>query len=438
MKTIIIGGGEAGLHLLSWLSADPSNHIPLVIEPDRQALIHRVESLGFRWRDASSGEQPPDIRETIDAIRDVADPDLIAVSAGDAALVEAVRVAAPPGAPVLTSEDLALCDRWRCMFKEPARLPPGEAAGDQSLEEFLERLLAGAAWPTLLARMLWLMQLISGACGGALFVHRGWGRRLLFEAGRGVAACSAGEQLFFRGAAQLAVDEQRAVRVVCGDHGSSWTELVALPLVLEERPIGAVVLALPEGEARLGQESLFVLSWITVRLISLLCRGLQMEWARESMVRDAIRRGIKEIIGRELPAPEACRLGVEVIAGRLSAASCRLYGRGPRMSGWLAQASSPAGRVGWADPRSSRDPVMLTAVSLEPLPLIQGSIQSGGRWEAGGEAGLLYVPFSLGLQGDGVFVIEGRGIEQWSTQLIELLKEMGQLLGTVAQRVTEG
>lgn len=69
---------------------------------------------------------------------------------------------------------------------------------------------------------------------------------------------------------------------------------------------------------------------------------------------------------------------------------------------------------------------MLTAASLEPLLFVQEPQK------------LLYLPFALGSQGDGVLAIEHPGAETWSVQLVELLKEMGQLLGTVAQRVGEG
>jgi hypothetical protein len=69
---------------------------------------------------------------------------------------------------------------------------------------------------------------------------------------------------------------------------------------------------------------------------------------------------------------------------------------------------------------------MLTSASMEPLLLVQEPQK------------LLYLPFALGAQGDGVLVVEHPGVETWSVQLVELLKEMGQLLGTVAQRAGEG
>jgi hypothetical protein len=77
---------------------------------------------------------------------------------------------------------------------------------------------------------------------------------------------------------------------------------------------------------------------------------------------------------------------------------------------------------------------MLTTASLAPLLLVQRPSALAGWTSAGGGSRLLYLPFSLGAQGDGVLVIEHHDAESWSVQLVELLKEMGQLLGSVAQR----
>jgi hypothetical protein len=249
----------------------------------------------------------------------------------------------------------------------------------------------------------------------------------LLEQARGLAA-SEGERSLYAGLAQQAVDRQRMVHCVqCDDTGRRET-LTAVPMVLEERPVGVMVLARPSLEEPAPSPSdQFALSWLAIRLAGALCRGMQLEWARESGLRDRIRRGIKEIIGRELPAGEVCRLGVEMMADQLSAASCRLYRRGPRGSGWMACASAPTSQAAWAPTEHPwRGTVMLTAASLEPLLLVQEPQK------------LLYLPFDLGTQGDGVLVIEHPDAETWSVQLVELLKEMGQLLGTVAQRAGEG
>jgi hypothetical protein len=348
--------------------------------------------------------------------------------------------------PVLTPDDLALCDHLRRAigFK-----PGGEAVGsgpDQApaeigvtgdqLEALLERLLQGAPWPVLLERMTWFVQWLCGAPMGALFVYRGWGRSLLFERERGMAACGVGERLLFRGAAQRAIDELYIVQVTGRDRVGQGTEVVALPLLLDERPVGALVLALPGRGTVMSQQGCFALSWIAVTLTGLLSRGLQMEWTRESVLRDRIRRGIKEIIGGAMPAAEACRQGVELIAGQLAAASCRLYCRGPLAAGWVTAASAPAAQTARAqDEHPWEGTVMLTAASLEPLLLVQRPSNLAALTSANGGVGLLHLSFSLGPQGDGVLVIEHHGAQSWSVQLVELLKEMGQLLGSVTRRV---
>jgi hypothetical protein len=457
MNVVLIGGGEPGLHLLSWLSADPSTRVPLVIEPDRQALIHRVETLGFRWSESGG---PPLVRDSPDAMAGMAPPDLVIASIDDDALVQRVRAILPTTIPLLQSDDLAVCRRLRGALSAQGRpsLPEAhlldervdggmeagvvagaEAVGDgeaspvaggiDQLESFLDRLLGNMPWPLLLERITWWMQWLSGSSKGALFVYRGWGRRLLLEQARGLTS-SEGERLLYLSVAQQAVDHQRIIQCVMADDTGRGEALTAVPLVLEDRPVGVIVLARPSmeaGETAQGRSDHFALSWLAIRLAGVLCRGMQMEWARESGLRDRIRRGIKEVIGRELPAGEACRLGVETIAGQLSATSCRLYCRGPRASGWVACASAPTSQAAWGPAEHPwRGTVMLTAAALEPLLLVQEPQK------------LLYLPFALGPQGDGVLVIEHPGVETWSVQLVELLKEMGQLLGTVAQRAGEG
>ncbi len=447
MKVVLIGGGEPGLHLLSWLSTDPSTGVPLVIEPDRRALIHQVETLGFRW---SESDGPPLVRDSTDAMAAMDPPDLVIASIDDDDLLQHVQTLLPTTIPLLRSDDLAICRRLHAVlnvqraqarpspFAAPPLLPLDGGGDEQAspvdggidqLESFLDRLLGNVPWPVLLERITWWMQWISGASKGALFVYRGWGRRLLLEHARGLAA-SEGERLLYLGVAQQAVDHQRIIHCVKNDDTGRGETLTAVPLVLEERPVGVIVLARPlmeSAEPGQGPSDHFALSWLAIRLAGVLCRGMQMEWARESGLRDRIRRGIKEVIGRELPAGEACRLGVETITDQLSAASCRLYQRGPRASGWVACASAPTAQAAWAPAEHPwRGTVMLTAASLEPLLLVQGPQK------------LLYLPFALGPQGDGVLVIEHPGVETWSVQLVELLKEMGQLLGTVAQRAGEG
>ncbi|MBI3621940.1 MAG: hypothetical protein HY208_07130 [Nitrospirae bacterium] len=451
MKAVLIGGGEPGLHLLSWLNADPSTRVLLVIEPDRRALIYQVETLGFRWSDSGG---PPLIRDSVEALAELEPPDLVIASIQDDALLRRVQAMLPSTALLLRPEDLAICRRLRAALQVQANAssvarPLSSSAsledvGDQEgadeegdngeparggidqFELFLERLTGGAPWPLLLERMTWWMQWLSGSSACALFVHRGWGRRLLLERARGLAA-SGGERLFYAGLAQQAVDRQRMVHCVQRDDTGRRETLTAVPMVLEERPVGVMVLARPSLEEPAPSPSdQFALSWLAIRLAGALCRGMQLEWARESGVRDRIRRGIKEVIGRELPAGEACRLGVEMIADQLSAASCRLYRRGPRASGWVACASAPTSRASWAPTEHPwRGTVMLTAASLEPLLLVQEPQK------------LLYLPFDLGTQGDGVLVIEHPDAETWSVQLVELLKEMGQLMGAVAQRAGE-
>jgi hypothetical protein len=487
MNVVLIGGGEPGLQLLSWLSADPSTHVPLVIEPDRQALIHQVEMLGFRWSGASG---PPRIRNSAEAMAEMAPPDLVIASIDDDVLLQRVRALLPASIPLLLPEDLAMCRRLHRILSVQRRPPaaPLDQSRDQGhdqsphqtrdrqagagedeetgsaeesidqLDSFLERLLGNASWPLLLERMTWWMQWICGASQGVLFVYRGWGRRLLLEQARGLAVSAEGlavsewQRSLYLGVAQQAVDGQRIIRwtndetAVTAVRGAPLRDpqnelsagfFTAVPMVLDERPVGVIVLARPfvkNGEQResrttdgAGQGwSAFALSWLAIRLAGLLCRGMQMEWARESALRDRIRRGIKDIIGQELPAAEACRQGVELIAGQLSAASCRLYCRGPRASGWTACSSEPYSQVAWAPAEHPwRGTVMLTPASLEPLLLVQEPQR------------LLYLPFALGSQGDGVLVIEHPDAETWSVQLVELLKEMGLLLGTVAQRVGE-
>ena len=244
-----------------------------------------------------------------------------------------------------------------------------------------------------------------------------------------------GEMTLVRGLGQQAIEEQRTIHLLSGGRTAHWGELLAFPLMLDDRPVGSVVLAMPPETTGLEERSVFVLSCVVIRVVSVLSRGLQMEWARESAVRDALRRCITEVIGREIPPREACQSGVEAIAKQLSVSTCRLYCRGPRVSGWMAE--TPV-----ADLHHDRDPrfgtMMLTAVSLEPFLLVYGPVPSLEHRTSNGDGQTLYVPFSLGQQGEGVLVVEGHGMEQWSTQLIELLKEMGQLLGTVAQHVTEG
>ena len=452
MKVVLIGGGEPGLHLLSWLSADPSTRVPLAIEPDRQALIHQVETLGFRW---SGAEGPPLIRDSVEAIAEIAPPNLVMATITDDDVLKRVRAILPAAIPLLLPDDLAVCLRLHRFFtdrKAPApsagRPATEKRAGDSperlhdeagpieggidQLESFLERLLGNAPWPLLLERITWWMQWISGASKGALFVYRGWGRRLLLEQARGLAASDA-ERSLWLGIAQQAVDHQRIVQLrqwgarATDDAAGRDEALIAVPLVLDERPVGVIVLARPLTEPAQSRSEQFALSWLAIRLAGVICRGMQMEWARESGLRDRIRRGIKEVIGRELPAGEACRLGIETMADQLSAASCRLYCRGPRASGWVASASAPPSQAAWAPAEHPwRGTVMLTSASMEPLLLVQEPQK------------LLYLPFALGAQGDGVLVVEHPGVETWSVQLVELLKEMGQLLGTVAQRAGEG
>jgi len=448
MKVVLIGGGEPGLQLLSWLSADPSTRVPLVIEPDHQALIHQVETLGFRW---SGTDGPPLIRDSADAMAEMAPPDLAIASVDDADLLRRVRAVLPAAVPLLLPEDVALCRRLHHFLS--ARSRPSSAPLDQrpdqridrraeggvdegigpagegmdQLELMLERFLGKASWPLLLERITWWMQWICGASKGSLFVYRGWGRRLLLEQVRGPVA-SEGERLLHLGVARQAVDCQRIIHYAGGETAGG-DALTAVPMMLDERPVGAIVLAGPSGPLAgiTPGRSEFALSQLAIRLAGLLCRGMQMGWAQESGLRDRIRHGIKEIIGLALPAGEACRQGVELIAGQLSAASCRLYCRGPRANGWVACASTPASQAAWAPAEHPwRGTVMLTAASLEPLLLVQEPQR------------LLYLPFTLGSQGDGVLVIEHSGAETWSVQLVELLKEMGQLLGTVAQRAGEG
>jgi hypothetical protein len=486
MKVVLIGGGEPGLQLLSWLSVDPSTHVPLVIEPDRQALIYQVEMLGFCWSGAGG---PPLIRDSADAMAEMATPDLVIASIDDADLLRRVRALLPASIPLLLPEDLAICRRLHRILSAPHRPPsaPLDQSPDQGhdqspnqrrdrqadaeadeetgpavesvdqLDSFLERLLWNTSWPLLLERITWWMQWIGGASQGVLFVYRGWGRRLLLEQARGLAVSATGvavsatgvavsewQRSLYLGVAQQAVDRQRIIRWTSGEmagpaergapHADTFT---AVPMMLDERPVGVIVLArsLLKGGAHgesaetggaARDRSAFALSWLAIRLAGLLCRGMQMEWARESGLRDRIRRGIKEIIGRELTSGDACRQGVELIAGQLSAASCRLYCRGPRASGWVACSSAPDSRVAWAPAEHPwRGTVMLTPASLEPLLLVQEPQR------------LLYLPFALGSQGDGVLAIEHPGAETWSVQLVELLKEMGQLLGTVAQRAGE-
>jgi hypothetical protein len=470
MKVVLIGGGEPGLQLLSWLSADPSTHVPLVIEPDRQALIHQVEMLGFRWSGASG---PPLIRDSAEAMAEMAPPDLVIASIDDAVLLQRVRALLPAPIPLLLLEDLAICRRLHRILSaqhRPLSAPldqspiqrierQADAGGDEEtsfageskdqLDSFLERLLGNASWPQLLERITWWMQWICGASQGVLFVYRGWGRRLLLEQARGLAVTAEGlavsewQRSLYLGLAQQAVDRQR---IICGtnnetavptERGGPFGDLhadtfTAVPMVLDERLIGVIVLARPSlkggahgGSAETGgtvqDRSAFALSWLAIRLAGLLCRGMRMEWARESGMRDRIRRGIKEIVGRELSIGEACRQGVELIAGQLSAASCRLYCRGPHASGWMACYSAPDSRVAWAlSEHPWRGMVMLTSASQEPLLLVQEPQR------------LLYLPFTLGAQGDGVLVIEHPDAETWSVQHIELLKEMGHLLGTVS------
>ena len=435
MKVVLIGGGEPGLQLLSWLSADSSTRVPLVIEPDRQALIHQVETLGFRW--AGSGG-PPVISDSADTMNPMAPPpDLVIATTEDAGLVGRVRALLPATIPLLLPDDVELCRRLHDIVSAQSRQAdegPDEEAGPvgdgiEQVELFLERYLGSASWPVLLERLIWWMQWICGASKGSLFVYRGWGRRLQLEQAGGLAQ-SEGERLLHLGLARQAVDGHRIVQYAGGETTGYGETLTAVPLALDERPVGAIVLAGPSsqrgvcGAAR--DRSEFALSWLAIRLAGLLCRGMQMEWARESGLRDQLRRGTKEIIGRELPAGEACRQGVALIANHLSAASCRLYCRGPRAGGWVASASMPASQASWEPAEHPwRGTVMLTAASLVPLLLVQEPQK------------LLYLPFALGAQGDGVLVIEHPAAETWSVQLVELLTEMGQLLGTVAQRAEE-
>jgi len=441
MKAVLIGGGEPGLHLLSWLSGDPSTSVPLVIEPDRQALIHQVETMGFRW---SKSDGPPRVCDSTEAMMEMDPPDLVLATIDHPGLLGRVRTLLPAAIPLLRAEDLAICRRLHAALQAqshpalataPGVEDPGDRAGSaegglDQLDPFLDRLLDNAPWPVLLERLTWWMQWISGSPKGALFVYRGWGRRLLLEQSRGLAA-SEGEQLLYRSVAQQAVDHQRIIRCVKEEGDTAHGEaLTAVPLILEERPVGAIVLArlsMESGETAQAPSNQFVLSWLAIHLAGALCRGMQMEWTRESGLRDRIRRGIKDMIGRAMPAAEACRLGVETIAGQLSAASCRLYCRGPRAGGWVACASAPPSTAAWAPTEHPwRGTVMLTPASLDPLLLVQEPHK------------LLYLPFDLGAQGDGVLVIEHPAVETWSVQLVELLKEMGQLLGTVAQRAGEG
>lgn len=472
MKVVLIGGGEPGLRLLSWLSTDPSIHVPLVIEPDRRALIYRVETLGFHW---SGSQGPPRILDSADAMTQLAPPDLVMASISDPDLLQRVRTLLPATIPLLLPQDLAFCRRLYhvlCAKNRPSSAPldqemdqrvdeeTGPVEGIDQLEPFVERFFGNASWPLLLERMTWWMQWLCGASKGALFVYRGWGRRLLLEQTRGLDASTRGlavtagglavserERSLYLGIAQQAVDRQQIMHWTSGEAAggsetggeTSGETFIAVPMTLDERPVGVIVLARPllnsgnsgnsgktEGTAQ-GRPELFALSWLAIRLAGLLCRGMQVEWTRESGLRDQIRRGIKEIITRELPAGTACQQGVELIAGQLSAASCSLYCRGPRASGWVACSSAPTSRVAWASSdHPSWGTVMLTAASLEPLLFVQEPQK------------LLYLPFALGSQGDGVLAIEHPGAETWSVQLVELLKEMGQLLGTVAQRVGEG
>jgi hypothetical protein len=454
MKVALIGGGEPGLRLLSWLSMDPSIQVPLVIEPDRQALIYRVETLGFHW---SGSQGPPLILDSADAMTHMAPPDLVMASLSDPVILARVRSLLPATIPLLLPQDLAVCRRLHqalCARTRPSSAPLDQemdqradeetalGEGSDQLESFVERFFGNASWPLLLERMTWWMQWLCGASQGALFIYRGWGRRLLLEQTRG-RDISEWQRSLYLGLAQQAVDRQQIMHWVNDEAaGRSRTgeetrgeTVMAVPMTLDERPVGVIVLAGPsmmhghggttDGTAQ-GRSDLFALSWLAIRLAGLLCRGMQMEWTRESVLRDQIRRGIKDIIARELPAGTACQQGVELIAGRLSAASCRLFCRGPRASGWVACSSTPASRVAWASSdHPSRGTVMLTAASLEPLLFVQEPQM------------LLYLPFALGSQGDGVLAIEHPGAETWSVQLVELLKEMGQLLGTVAQRAGE-
>jgi hypothetical protein len=455
MKVVLIGGGEPGLRLLSWLSMDPSIQVPLVIEPDRRALIYRVETLGFHW---SGSQGPPLILDSADAMAHMAPPDLVMASISDPDVLARVRSLLPATIPLLLPQDLAICRRLHqvlCAQTRPSSAPLDQdmdqradketelGEGFDQLESFVERFFGNASWPLLLERMTWWMQWLCGASQGALFVYRGWGRRLLLEQTRGLDV-SEWQRSFYLGIAQQAVDRQQIMHWMNDEAaGRSKTggetrgeTIIAVPMTLDERPVGVIVLARPsvmngnsgttDGTAQ-GRSDLFALSWLAIRLAGLLCRGMQMEWTRESVLRDQIRRGIKDIIARELPAGTACQQGVELIAGQLSAASCRLFCRGPRASGWVACSSAPASRVAWASSdHPSRGTVMLTAASLEPLLFVQEPQM------------LLYLPFALGSQGDGVLAIEHPGAEMWSVQLVELLKEMGQLLGTVAQRAGEG
>ncbi|MEW6324339.1 MAG: hypothetical protein AB1515_03025 [Nitrospirota bacterium] len=429
MKIALIGGGEQGLHLLSWLSADASTRIPLVVEPDRQALIYRVEAMGFRWGETVSGGRPPLLSASPEAIADVAELDLLVASTADEALLAQVRRAAPAGVPLLSLDDLGLCDALRHAVNGSDQMPDTHNVSRERVTELLERLAHRASWAALLERITWLMQLVCAAPTGALFIYRGWGRRLLLEHERGAAPSGPGQRLLYRGAAQRAIEEQRTVRMSDADPAGMEWETLALPLLLDERPVGALVLARRAHGARLDSHGSFALAWLAIPLAGLLSRGMQMEWTRESAVRDQIRRGIKEIIGRNLPAAEACRLGLEVIADRLAAPSCRLYCRGPRAAGWLAAAEAPDAPAG-AEPSAWRDAAALTAASLEPLWLIREEDDSAGSGRR------LYLPFSLGAQGDGVMVIQHHAAETWSAQLVELLKEMAQLLGSMAQRVS--
>jgi len=435
MKVVLIGGGEAGLQLLSWLSADPSTRVPMVIEPDRQALIHRVETLGFRW---SGSAGPPVVGETADAMLPMAPPpDLVIASVDDAGLVQRVRALLPASIPLLLSEDVALCRRLhqvvtgqgRWAGEEPDEEKELAGGGIEQLESFLERLLGTASWPVLMERLTWWAQWICGSTKGSLFVYRGWGRRLQLEQARGPALAE-GERLLHLSVARQAVDGQRIMHYAGGETAGCGESLTAVPIALDDRPVGAIVLSGPSsqreesGAAR--DRSDFTLSWLAIRLAGLLCRGMQMEWARESGLRDQLRRGTKEIIGLSLPAAEACRQGVALIADQLSAASCRLYCRGPRASGWVACASAPASQAAWEPAEHPwRGTVWLTSASLEPLLLVQKPQR------------LLFLPFTLGPLGDGMLVIEHPAAETWSVQLVELLKELGQLLGSVAQRTGE-
>ena len=446
-RIAVVGGGRPGLETLALLAEDPETEVVCLWDPDRAALIFRLDELGFNFSDHIKPKLLDDFRE----LEGVMPLDLIIESSSNSQLRRNLDPFLERGIPVISAQAAQLL--WG--FRLGKEVGLGQDLG--GLKTFLEGIDLLHDRTEFFEIFLRLGLLMTHAGAASLYISRPDEHEpfLIYSATRFPASLSAvgGSGGGSAGLShspimstdpvlvQKAVGFKRPIFIPEENQSSSGEQeraplkgvneipTLILPIMLDEEPVGILLLRRIASSGAFTPKDLEACSRLGGVTAKYLRKFLNLQEMQEISLSETMRTELKAILNSQLSLEEKLAKGVKKIREVLGGGHAHIYVKERSSNDLILQASTTqASQVsGMLRVRVGDGFVGEVAKNRQPIILKGGALS----FSPGNERALLYLPLNAAGGMCGVLCIEQLSVGLGIKKTLKLLEEVGEAFAQV-------